>query len=116
MTEARRALKAQSWISGAPVRDARDAARAKRALPLDQMRGLPNAKDSGAPGVYFLWWGPSLEYVGKAAHVGDRVRRHFLKKQFTHATFLEVGVPRNRAAEVMYCLAYMPRQNLTRCG
>jgi hypothetical protein len=60
-----------------------------RVLELDQIRGLPKAGSSTRDsGVYFLWNGPRLMYIGKASAVHDRLADHKRKqKPFTHATF-----------------------------
>lgn len=41
-------------------------------LPLDDLRRLPRPRDFDA-GVYFLWDGPELAYIGKSGNIPDRL-------------------------------------------
>jgi hypothetical protein len=89
-----------------------------KVLPLDQLRGLPAALPSTArSGVYFLWFGPELVYIGKSVCIGDRIFYHrVMHKEFTHATF-ERGHPECiRELEGDYVLRYRPLLNLTSSG
>lgn len=43
-------------------------------LPLDEMRKLPEAQEFDS-GVYFLWQGEELLYVGKSRNLSDRMTR-----------------------------------------
>jgi hypothetical protein len=60
-----------------------------RILALDQLRGLPLAGPSTHDcGVYFLWRGPKLLYIGKSNCIHDRLASHRrFGRVFTHATF-----------------------------
>lgn len=61
-------------------------------LPLDQMRGLPNAIGYAGAGVYFLWDGPRLLYIGHSAQIKTRVDGHLKRRD---------GVWESRAAPFM---------------
>lgn len=43
-------------------------------LPLEELRKLPQAVDFDA-GIYFLWTGDELVYVGKSRNIPDRLGR-----------------------------------------
>lgn len=50
-------------------------------FPKDQLRGLPSGDVVGkradsCSGVYFLWRGPALLYVGQSVCVGTRLGQH----------------------------------------
>jgi hypothetical protein len=86
-------------------------------LPLDQLRGLPEARfGTSASGVYFLWRGPRLQYIGKAFSVGSRIKAHALIKDFTRATYMPAHTENIRKFEQEHCLRYLPPLNLTRTG
>ncbi len=88
-------------------------------LPLDQLRGLPECGINTAdPGVYFLWYGPELIYIGKGVYVGDRIHRHRKDgvKPFTHATYLRGPDEFIRGFEADYVHRYHPPFNFTGTG
>jgi hypothetical protein len=90
-----------------------------RVLPLDQLRGLPRAtSDNGEGGVYFLWFGPELIYIGKGVRVGDRIHRHRKDgvRPFTHATYLPGPDQLIRDFESDYVQRYHPPFNFTGTG
>lgn len=83
-----------------------------RIMPLDQLRGLPRVSNQMESGVYFLWRGPMLVYIGQSQSVGFRVGQHrYFRKQFTHATFAAYG---NRLIdfEGRYIRHYEPLLNI----
>jgi|SRR5579859_1780805 len=43
-------------------------------LTLEELRALPECKDYDR-GIYFLWRGPELLYIGKSRNVPDRIQR-----------------------------------------
>lgn len=43
-------------------------------LPLEQLRALPEA-DEFDSGIYFLWRGDELLYIGKSRTITDRIQR-----------------------------------------
>lgn len=45
-------------------------------LPLEELRQLPDAEDYDS-GLYFLWVGDELRYVGKSENLKDRMQRRF---------------------------------------
>jgi hypothetical protein len=84
------------------------------ALPLDQLRGLFRVdRCDRAPGIYFLWNGPKLLYVGQSVHVGTRVYQHSLRKQFTHATWMPSEIRLLRTLERLYLARYAPHLNVS---
>lgn len=89
-------------------------------LPLDQLRGLPEiVKDTNImePGVYFLWWGPALVYIGQSQNVGVRVGQHrYFNKPFTRATYERINEHWIKHRECGYVQHYEPPLNLTRTG
>lgn len=84
--------------------------------PLDQLRGLPRVDDRNDSGVYFLWYGPALMYVGQSICVATRVAQHRGNKLFTHATYEREHEAWIRNNEQGYCLRYEPPLNMTRLG
>lgn len=46
--------------------------------PLDELRGLMPGRELRGPGVYFLWRGEDLHYVGRSKNVANRLRYHRL--------------------------------------
>jgi hypothetical protein len=89
-----------------------------RVLPLDQLRGLRRVDDRDAGcGVYFLWKGPRLIYIGKTNGIGYRLTCHWREgKRFTHATIEDTPEQLAREFERPYVLAYKPRLNRKRLG
>lgn len=45
-------------------------------LTLNELRSLPNA-ESGCSGVYFLWLGDALQYIGQSMVIGTRIGQHY---------------------------------------
>jgi hypothetical protein len=113
--EVRIEKRSAGWVSGEKKRMKR-ALPTGKLLPLDQLSALPDARESGHSGVYFLWFCPELVYIGKAENVGKRVKRHDIRKGRNRATFQKVHVFHNQRVEAMYCRHYTPRMNLTRWG
>ena len=103
--------------SGLAVPAARHEMR-KCVLPLDQLRGLPIADDTtGGSGVYFMWHGPVLVYVGQSRCVGNRIEQHGHRKPYTRITWLSVTADAwLRDYEGDYVRRYSPPFNLTRHG
>jgi hypothetical protein len=95
----------------------------QRLLTLDELAQLPEvpmrAKFRGeVAGVYFLWDGDTLAYIGKAVDVDYRVwRQHRRTKAFTRATWLAVDAEYDRKTlEGRYVWRYRPSLNETRHG
>ena len=83
-------------------------------LPLDQLRGLPDAEDGDA-GVYFMWLGPRLVYVGESKEISYRLTRHW--KLRTRTTWLALDHDQVRkGCEGGYVRAYRPPYNRTNHG
>lgn len=89
-----------------------------KVLPLDQLRGLPMVTDEvDASGVYFLWYGPVLMYVGQSKYLSTRIAQHReARKRFTHATYERENEVWIRHNEKGYVLRYCPPLNMTRLG
>lgn len=89
-------------------------------LPLDQLRGLPEVGDDAyCPGIYFLWIGPTLQYIGQSQYVSTRVARHgsyMGTKQFDRATWMPVAPEATRWYERDHVQSYHPPQNYTNHG
>lgn len=84
-------------------------------LPLDQLRGLPLVDDQIESGVYFLWYGPALTYIGRSMNVSERVGQHVWTKTYTHATYLRVPWRCMDQYEKRYIYHYDPPSNLMGC-
>jgi hypothetical protein len=84
-----------------------------RVLELDQLRGLPCANGSTQlPGVYFLWQGPRLVYVGQGSELRDRLAFHRRTgKRFTHATYESLHAYCTRWCESQYIKRHKPPMN-----
>jgi hypothetical protein len=50
-------------------------------LPLEELAKLPQAEEFDA-GVYFLWQGPNLIYIGKSRNIPDRLQRQSQVNRF----------------------------------
>jgi hypothetical protein len=84
-----------------------------RALPLDQLRALPPPYIVGQhPGVYFLWHGPALVYIGKSNNCVARISQHMSNIQFTRYTYLSAPEDLARAFERIYIQIYRPIENV----
>lgn len=88
-------------------------------LPLDALRGLTREAPDDS-GIYFLWRGPQLIYIGATAYLSDRLPMH-RKAQlqlcrgrrlpFTHWTCLVLPLSRFPRLEHRYIQAYEPPFN-----
>jgi hypothetical protein len=87
---------------------------------LDQLRGLPRATtDTNASGVYFMWFGPVLTYIGKSVEIGYRLFQHrkaAQPKPHTHVTFLVGDPDLIRDFEGDLVRRYEPPYNFTSSG
>jgi hypothetical protein len=85
-----------------------------RVLEIDQLRGLPRAHCSTHDsGVYFLWDGPRLVYIGKANCVHDRLAAHRRNRVwFTHATYEALHQSCALWCESQYIRRYRPPLNM----
>jgi hypothetical protein len=81
-------------------------------LALDQLRGLPLVVDQCESGVYFLWNGPQLLYVGMATNVAVRRDQHRWSKSHTHATYEQVSWRCMGRYESSYIQHYRPLLNI----
>jgi excisionase family DNA binding protein len=100
-------------------------------LGIDELRALPPATSDeslNASGVYFLWLGEALVYIGQSTAVGDRVQRHADNCRwskdptksgrvlgrvidFDAATWMPVEWPFHLCVEAVYIKAHRPREN-----
>lgn len=88
-------------------------------MPLDAIRNLPREAPREA-GLYFLWRGPQLLYIGYSADLGRRMDTHRRvrigmctgrKYPYTHYTCLERSISGLEALEYRYIQAYQPPFN-----
>lgn len=89
------------------------------ALSIEELRALPEVgKAAKVCGVYFLWMGDELAYIGSSANVRSRVGGHCSdpKTRFNRATYLAVEWPWQFAIEAIYIRAYRPQGNSTHAG
>jgi hypothetical protein len=89
-------------------------------LPLDQLRALPRDEPPDCGGVYFLWRGPQLLYIGLSRYLGERLAQHLWAKiglrsgkriPFTHYTYKAMPDSEIENFESDYILAYVPPYN-----
>lgn len=89
-------------------------------LPLDAVRALAVVQPHHyqESGVYFLWRGPRLVYVGSTLYVGARCQTHRREnlKDFTHATFVPLHQKFIRWLERQYIRKYRPQLNSQWCA
>jgi excisionase family DNA binding protein len=104
-------------------------------LPIGQLRLLPDplTRDdmyACEPGVYFLWLGGDLVYIGQSRSVGERVSHHRLNRdnsrdvttskvwgrpiEFDAQTWLAVPWPYQLAVEAAYIERLLPIENRRR--
>lgn len=105
-------------------------------FPRDRLRALPDVemledRERSCSGVYFLWYGPALLYVGQSKSIASRVWQHEQAKiglssgkiiPFRRATFLDLTdsdwltTDRQRVAldtvELAYIRKYRPPYNV----
>ena len=93
-------------------------------LSLEELRQLPGPEHEQA-GVYFLWDGDELVYIGKSKHLMCRYSEHLIGKQrpwvgrytpyeFTRMTCLVLEDHELMAREWLYLQAYETRYNMDR--
>lgn len=90
-------------------------------LPLDQLRAMGDTAGA-APGIYFLWRGPQLLYIGASKNVAWRIGWHALKREgmqnptgsempFDRATSFAMAMVPARVLERDYIHVYLPPYN-----
>jgi hypothetical protein len=90
-------------------------------LPMDGLRNLPR-KIPSEPGIYFMWRGPQLLYIGSSMDdMEDRIyvhrraqmgtRRGHRRYRFTHFTCMEHALVGLHDLEYRYIQAYIPPFN-----
>lgn len=66
-------------------------------------------------GVYFLWSGDEIVYIGQSANVAERVHGHFKtsggKSRFCHYTFVPVEQEMLGITEYAYISKFKPKLN-----
>lgn len=93
----------------------------KGILPLDQLRPLCKDEDwPFEPGIYFLWRGPLLAYVGMSKYLSDRINCHI---SVQHGLYRGKVIPFDRISwivcreqemtqlEARYIRTYLPPYN-----
>lgn len=101
-----------------PVAETRSRIRAG-VLPLDAARALERVKSEHhqTAGVYFLWNGPQLLYIGSSLYVGSRCHAHRRDgRLFTHATFMPVHQKIIRRLEEFHIRTHRPALNKVWCA
>lgn len=88
-------------------------------MPLDALRSLPSAAPRES-GLYFMWRGPQLLYIGYSADLGRRMDTHRRvriglcsgrKYPYTHYTCMQRKLAGLEALEYRYIQAYQPPFN-----
>lgn len=64
-------------------------------------------------GVYFLWRGDLLVYVGQSENVNSRIQHHYKdrKKNFTSYSVLEIDKKKLKPTERILINKYLPQYN-----
>lgn len=81
-------------------------------FPMDQLRGMSG--EGRCAGVYFLWAGPQLIYVGQSSYIINRISQHIDAEQipFDWATYIAVKDDMRRDdVEEMYIRIHVPPFN-----
>lgn len=81
-------------------------------LPLSELRALPQVSPAEqASGVYFLWDGDRLVYIGQSKNIPRRVASHRVKPPAKHtwASYMSIPCPWQLAVEALYIEAYLPQ-------
>ena len=86
-------------------------ARAEELVNSWWQRAAPLPRGLGASGVYALFDGGELVYIGQAVNVATRVGQHFASKQFTAASFIAVPVSDLDRVERLLLDVFMPPLN-----
>lgn len=63
------------------------------------------------PGVYFLWHGDEVVYVGKAVNLLRRIAQHLADKTFDHYSYIECALEDLDSIERRAIMALKPRLN-----
>jgi hypothetical protein len=79
--------------------------------PLDELAALPEPDHVRGSGVYFLWLGGSLKYVGRATKVYRRVSTHTHRGSFDWATAIACNPLDSVILEAIHIIAYRPSLN-----
>lgn len=83
-------------------------------LSIAEIERLPTPTERlTASGIYFLWRGDDLIYIGSSENVHQRITGHINtgESEFTAATFLAVPSPWHLALEALYIRKFRPRLN-----
>jgi len=85
------ALPGESWVDHMKRENA-----AINVLTLDELRSLPEQSNAG--GIYFLWKGSQLQYIGKSGQIWQRLNSHYWALTFGWAsTSKRKQIPHDRA-------------------
>ena len=74
-------------------------------------KAAPLPTGCGGPGVYALFHGNELVYVGQAVNVAARIGQHFDSKQFTAASYVSVPRDQLNLVERLLLDVFLPRLN-----
>lgn len=88
-TEPSYAALCKPWIE-----QIREASAHIQTLDLGLLRALPTSISTNS-GIYFLWFGPELQYIGKSRSLGKRLRDHRRERRIPHDLCTILELPRN---------------------
>lgn len=104
---------------GRRLRGFKDVTLPRGLLPLDQLRAA--MMDERNSGVYFLWRGPQLVYIGRSVHVPNRAYQHAMAgtilnpkgkvMPWTRVSAFSCSRDELADVELAYILAYRPPYN-----
>jgi hypothetical protein len=79
-------------------------------------RGLEQLPSETVSGIYFLWRGSQLIYVGQSRHIAQRVGQHIEegRKPFDGMSFIRVEISHLNHVERLYIERFLPQYN--RCA
>jgi len=66
---------------------------------------------AGTSGVYFIWRGGEIVYVGRAGCISKRLKNHHIAEPSDHVSVIVMPENETNLAEPVYIAAYRPRLN-----
>lgn len=94
--------------------------------PIEALQQLTDGEEVKGPGVYFLWLGATLVYIGQSSDVRCRIEQHCINRtgvlgrvwgrviNFDRSTGIAVPWPYQLAVEAVYLRAYHTPENRKR--
>jgi hypothetical protein len=82
-------------------------------MPPDEAVSVPCVIQNlvGVSGVYFLWRGGEIVYVGRAECISSRFKNHHVAEPSDHVSVIAMPENETHLAELVYIAAYKPRLN-----